>query len=271
MTKFSSILAVSLLSVGSSAQNVTIPATDGSLPAAGSNGCAPGYYPGVDTVIYTVPYTYKQVLSIIGNYTNLTWSGSPANSVTTNNTAALSSNDWTPGTARTYDLDGAHVIETITTYSKPADGPYVEIHTLAPLRVPSLSVDLYAAFDGQVWAPVCGGKATWTNFTAVFCATNATVGKALFHELHSTDAITVGKFLGGKNFTSCADLGASGSSPYPTNNGTTGTSSGGSGSSNGSSTGSPPAEVTTSGSLRVVTSLVSFAVPAVIAMGLMMS
>lgn len=45
------------------AQNVTIPATNGALPAGGANGCAAGYYPGSDTVLYTVPYTYQQVLS----------------------------------------------------------------------------------------------------------------------------------------------------------------------------------------------------------------
>lgn len=163
-------------------------------------------------MLYTVPYTYDQVLSVIGNYTNLTWSGSPANSVTTNNSEALITNDWTPGTARFYDIDGAHVIETITTYSKPANGPYVEIHTLAPLSVASADVDFYGDFDGQIWQPVCGGRATASNFTINFCATNATTAQAVLNLLHMTEAVTVGQFLGGQNFTTCAALGGNGTS-----------------------------------------------------------
>ncbi|KAK3649340.1 hypothetical protein LTR56_006486 [Elasticomyces elasticus] len=188
------------------AQNFTIPATDGSLPTGGSNGCAAGYYPGIDTVLFTVPYTYQQVMSIVGNYTNLTWSGSPDNSVTTNNSQALAMNNWTPGTARTYDVAGAHVIETITEYSKPINGPYVEVHTLAPLSIPTANVSFYSDFDGQVWKPICDGKATWSNFTITFCATNATTAQQVLHMLHSTDAMTVGTFLGGQNFTSCSSL-----------------------------------------------------------------
>jgi hypothetical protein len=33
-----------------------------------ANGCNDGFYPGTDTVIFTTPYTYTQVLSIIGDY-----------------------------------------------------------------------------------------------------------------------------------------------------------------------------------------------------------
>jgi hypothetical protein len=205
MNPGASISTVILFVISAFAQ-VTIPATNGSLPANSANGCAAGYFPGSDTVLYSVPYTYSQVLSIIGNYTNLTWSGSPENSVTSNST------DWVPGTARFYDIAGAHVIETITTYSKPADGPYVEIHTVAPLSVPSYNVSFYSDFDGQVWTPICNGMATTTNFTINFCATNTTVASAVLHGLHSTDAETVGTFLGGMNFTSCAALGSSNSS-----------------------------------------------------------
>jgi hypothetical protein len=199
------ISIVFLFAVSAFAQ-ITIPATNGSLPAAGANGCAAGYFPGSDTVLYTVPYTYTQVLSIIGNYTNLTWSGSPENSVTSNST------NWVPGTARFYDIAGAHVIETITTYSKPAAGPYVEIHTVAPLSVPSYNVSFYSDYDAQLWTPICGGMATTTNFTINFCATNATVAAAVLHSLHSSDAMTVGTFLGGMNFTSCAAINGSSSS-----------------------------------------------------------
>ncbi|KAK5126686.1 hypothetical protein LTR85_009620 [Meristemomyces frigidus] len=219
-----SLRSITLLLAASKAlaQNVTIPATNGSLPAAGANGCAAGYFPGSDTVLYTVPYPYQQVLSVIGNYTNLTWSGSPDNSVTTNNSEALATNDWTPGTARFYDVAGAHVIETITTYSKPANGPYVEIHTLAPLSIPSADVEFYGDFDGQVWQPICGGMATASNFTINFCASNATTAGAILHMLHMTDAATVGQFLGGQNFTSCAALGGNGTSTSGNGTSTTG-------------------------------------------------
>ncbi|KAK3650316.1 hypothetical protein LTR56_006292 [Elasticomyces elasticus] len=204
------------------AQNVTIPAADGSLPEGGSNGCTAGYYPGIDTVLFTVPYTYQQVMSIVGNYTNLTWSGSPNNSVTTNNSQALETNVWTPGTARTYDVAGAHVIETITEYSKPINGPYVEVHTLAPLSIPTANVSFYSDFDGQVWKPICDGKATWSNFTITFCATNATTAQQVLHMLHLTDAVTVGAFLGGQNFTSCSSLTGNGTaSPGAYGNGST--------------------------------------------------
>ena len=47
------------------------------LPA----GCVNGYSAGTDTVLYSVPYTYTQVLSIIGSFKNLTWSGNPDNTV----------------------------------------------------------------------------------------------------------------------------------------------------------------------------------------------
>ena len=109
------------------------------------DGCVDGYQAGTDTVLLTVPYTYEQVLSIIGSYQNLTWSGSPFDTVTLNGT------DNTVGTARTYDIAGAHVIETITVYEKPASGPYEEIHTLAPLTIPAANVSFYGTcFHGQL-------------------------------------------------------------------------------------------------------------------------
>jgi len=54
----------------------------GSAALAQSNGCQPGYEFGTDTVLFTTPYTYAQVMSIIGSYKNLTWSGNPDNTVT---------------------------------------------------------------------------------------------------------------------------------------------------------------------------------------------
>ncbi len=164
------------------------------------NGCVDGYTAGTDTVLYTVPYTYTQVLSIIGSFKNLTWSGNPDNTVTLNGT------DNTIGTARTYDTAGAHVVETLTVYDKPAAGPYDEVHTLAPLSIPMANVSFYGDYDGTTATPTCEGTATAFNFTINFCATNATLAAGILHMLHLTDAETVGVFLGGQNFTSCAAI-----------------------------------------------------------------
>jgi hypothetical protein len=187
--KFSTLLPV-LAAAGIAAQN----------NASSANGCNDGFYPGTDTVIFTVPYTYAQVMSIIGDYQNLTWSGSPAGSVTLNGT------DNTVGTARTYDIAGAHVVETITTYIKPPNGPYEEIHELALLTIPSANVSFYGDYDGTTVTPICNGAASTFNFTINFCASNATLAGTVLHMIHLTDAQTVGVFLGGQNFSSCAAL-----------------------------------------------------------------
>ena len=173
--------------------------------ASTSNGCNEGFYPGTDTVIFTTPYTYAQVMSIIGDYQNLTWSGSPEGSV------SLDGPTNTVGTTRTYDIAGAHVIEKITVYSKPENGPYEEIHTLGLLTIPSANVSFSADYDGTTVTPTCDGKASIFNLTANFCATNASVAGPLLHMLHLTDAETVGKFLGGQNFTTCEAISSSGS------------------------------------------------------------
>ncbi|KAH7399782.1 hypothetical protein BKA64DRAFT_641949 [Cadophora sp. MPI-SDFR-AT-0126] len=162
-----------------------------------ANRCSDGLFPGTDTVIYTTPYTYAQVMSIIDDYQNLTWSGSSEGTVTINGT------DNTVGTARTYDIAGAHVVETITVHSKPSNGPYEEVHTLDLITVPSANVSFSADYDGTTVTPTCDGKASIFNFTANFCATNATVAGAVLHMIHLTDAQTVGKILGGQNFTTC--------------------------------------------------------------------
>ena len=97
------LLSLSLAIIGAAAQDplATFNQT-GRLPA----GCVDGYTAGTDTVVFTVSYIYTQVLSIIGDYQNLTWSGNPLNTGTLNGT------DNMVGTARTYDTAGAHVIET---------------------------------------------------------------------------------------------------------------------------------------------------------------
>lgn len=127
--------------------------------------------------------------------------------MTTNGTL----NNWVPGVARFYDVAGAHVIETITVYDKPpTGGPYVEVHTVAPLSIPSYNVSFYSDFDGQVWTSTCDGMATASNFTINYCATNASAAGQILHALHLTDAQTVGKFLGGMNYTTCAALNSMG-------------------------------------------------------------
>jgi hypothetical protein len=188
------------LAVCAFSQNVTVP-----------NTCIDGYQAGSDEALVMLPYTYDQVMSIIGSYKNLTWSGNP------DNTVMLNGSDNTVGTARTYDLAGAHVIETILVYDKPpSPGPYNEVHNTANLSVPAYNVSLYIPYDGTVVSSICDDKATLFNFTAHFCASNATIVASLLHMLHSNDAVTVGKFLGGQNFTTCEALGANGTAmPMP--------------------------------------------------------
>lgn len=187
------LLALSTLSL---TQNVTVPSY-----------CTPGFQYGVDEAIVTVPYTYNQVMSIIGSYKNLTWSGNPDNTVTLNGT------NNAVGTARTYDTAGAHVIETILEYSKPpSPGPYNEVHNTALLNIPALNnLSLYIIYDGTVVTSVCGGLASQLNFTAKYCGTNGTQTGALLHSIHTADGLGAAKLLGGANFTSCAALGANAS------------------------------------------------------------
>ncbi|TKA54533.1 hypothetical protein B0A49_09187 [Cryomyces minteri] len=167
------------------------------------NPCMQGYTAGRDTVVFTTPYTYAQVMSIIGSYQNLTWSGSPDGSVSLNGT------DNTVGTARTYDVGGVHVVETISVYSKPAAGPYYEVHSLAPVTITALNkLSFYGEYDATTVTPVCGGMASMFNLTIDFCATNASLAESTLHSIHLADAMTVGVFLGNQNFTTCAALGA---------------------------------------------------------------
>lgn len=165
-----------------------------------ANGCDDGFFPGTDTVIYSTPYTYAQVMSIIGSFRNITWSGSPYDTVTINGT------DNTVGTARTYNIAGAHVVETITVYSKPPSGPYDEVHVLSPITLPAYNLTVYGDYDGTTVVEICDGLASTFNFTIDFCANNATLGAAVLHQIHLTDAETAAKFLGGQNFTTCAAL-----------------------------------------------------------------
>lgn len=137
-------VSAAVAAVGGTAQHNT----------SSANGCNYGFQPGTDTVILTIPYTYAQAMSIIGDYGNLTWSGSPEGSVSLNGTTN------TVGTARTYDIAGAHVVETLTKYSKPANGPYDEVHTLDLLTIPAANVSFYGDYDGTTVTPTCNGAAS---------------------------------------------------------------------------------------------------------------
>lgn len=121
----------------------------------------------------------------------------------------LNGTDNTVGTARNYETAGANVTETITVYDKPANGPYDEVHTLAPLTIAAANVSFYGAYDGTTATSTCNGAATAFNFTINFCASNATLAAGILHMIHMTDAQTVGVFLGGQNFSSCAAISSS--------------------------------------------------------------
>lgn len=194
-----SVLSLSLAVLGTAAQDsspFSIFNQTGRLP----DGCVDGYSSGSDTVLYTIPYTYPEVLSIIGSYKNLTWSGNPDDTVTLNGT------NNKVGTARFYEASGARIVETLTVYDKPADGPYKEVHTLAPFSIPTYHVSIYADYESTIATPICNGAATAFNYTIDFCATNVSTATAILHMLHVTDAQTVGVFLGNQNFTSCAAI-----------------------------------------------------------------
>jgi hypothetical protein len=80
------------------------------------------------------------------------------------------------------------------------------------LPLPGFNLSLYGDYDGTTVTPICDGKVSMFNFTIDFCANNASVAAAALHVIHLTDAQTVGKFLGGENFTSCEALAGGASS-----------------------------------------------------------
>lgn len=138
-------------------------------------------------------------MSIIGDYQNLTWSGGPDGSV------SLNGPDNTVGTTRTYDVGGLHVVETITEYSKPPNGPFNEVHILAPLTFPSLNIAVYGDFDATTCCSHLQRRRQYLQPYHQLLRHECEVGSADLHQIHLTDAQTVGVFLGGKNFTSCAE------------------------------------------------------------------
>ncbi|KAL9001137.1 MAG: hypothetical protein Q9169_000320 [Polycauliona sp. 2 TL-2023] len=163
----------------------------GRLPS----GCTDGYDSAHDEVLYTVPYTYPEVLSVIGSFGNITWNGI--------NSTRLNGTDSTVGTARTFDYYGLLLTETIKTYQKPVDGPYFEDHTLAPSHNPATNLSLYASSDALTATPVCDGTAVALNFTVDFCSTDVDAAGDLFHSIHLTHAMILQEFLGNETWTGC--------------------------------------------------------------------
>lgn len=162
------------------------------------HNCTRGFSPGIETTLFTIPYTYDEVLSVIGDFKNLSWIG--IHSVDLNGT------DNTVGATRTYEVAGTQVVETITKYSKPPKGPFEEVHTLSPITITSANITTYAEHDGIVITPICGGAAVTFEFQIEFCSTNASVATQLLHWFHLQAVQNVGLILGGQTFTSCGEL-----------------------------------------------------------------
>lgn len=169
--------------------------------------CNAGFYPGTNTITYTVPYTYPQVLSLIGDFRNITWNSIPYDTVSLNGT------DNTIGTARSFQAAGVTATETLVVLEKPAAGPFHEVSAVSAFDLGNTTI--YSDFNSIVATPVCGGAACSVNFTVDFCATDAARAADFFRKVHSVDVVNVGLFLGGRNFTSCAALGANSSTPSP--------------------------------------------------------
>ncbi|KAL8711347.1 MAG: hypothetical protein Q9220_004244 [cf. Caloplaca sp. 1 TL-2023] len=165
----------------------------GRLPS----GCIDGYTAAQDEVLYNVPYTYEQVLSVIGSFANITWNGI--------NSTTLNGSDNTVGTARSYQSYGIDLVETIKTYRSPVNGPYFEDHTLAPAYNPTANLSIYAPLDALTVTPICSGAASALNFTIDFCSTNVSAGGEILHDSHVFDATTLQEFLGNETWTGCDD------------------------------------------------------------------
>lgn len=162
------------------------------------DGCIDGYTAGHDEVLYNVPYTYDQVLSIIGSFGNITWNGI--------NETRLNGTDNTVGTARFYQTYGIDLVETIKTYQSPAGGPYFEDHTLAPAYNPTADLSIYASVDITTVTPICSGASSALNFTIDFCSTNVTSAGEILHSSHVFDATTLQEFLGNETWTGCTEV-----------------------------------------------------------------
>jgi hypothetical protein len=170
----------------------------GAIKAVAAITCDEGYTAGYDEVVETLPYSYEQVMSIIGDYKNITWSGTAYDDVTLNGT------DNTAGTARTYELDGATLVETLITYSKPDGGPYYEDHYLGLLYLSAYNLSAYAPHDTTTVTATCNDTASIFNMSVSYCASDATVAQTVFHSIHATDIETVREWLGNETYTGCS-------------------------------------------------------------------
>jgi len=104
---------------------------------------------------------------------------------------------------------GLPLTETLFTYSRPPyPGPYVQVYSAVLVNDSAANHSFYIPFDSTVVVPTCNGAASILNFTSSFCTNNVTAIAGLLHTLHITDALTAAKFLGGRNFTSCAAIAA---------------------------------------------------------------
>lgn len=195
----SSSILTTALQAGSSA--FTVFNSTGRLP----NGCIDDYSAARDEVLYTVPYTYPQVLSIIGSFANITWNG--------NNATTLNGTDNTVGTARSYEYLGIPLTQTIKTYQKPVNGPYFEDHTIAPSYNPATNISLYASTDALTATPVCGDTAVALNFTVDFCSTDVSAAGEIFRSLHLLHARILQEFLGNETWNGCEDFYGGGATP----------------------------------------------------------
>ena len=176
--------------------------------------CTDGFTSGTDIALLTIPYPPSDVISIVGDFSNLTWSGTDPSNIELNGT------DNEPGTARQYTLMGLNVIETLFEYYRPelhrsddamyldtkysSDVAYAEAHNFA--QVNSGGNNVYIPFDGLTVQSTCGGRASTMNYTAAFCANDAGTAQSQLHALHMQDLQNVKVMLGNNTFTDCESL-----------------------------------------------------------------
>lgn len=64
--------------------------------------------------------------------------------------------------------NGKHVVEAFTTYLKPPNGPYEEIHVLDPSPIPQANASFYGSHTETTVTPTCGRTASTFKFTINF-------------------------------------------------------------------------------------------------------
>lgn len=101
-------------------------------------------------------------------------------------------------------ISNATLIETLSVYDSPPNGPYHEDHVLSPLYLAAYNLSTYSPHDTTTVTPICDNTAVVFNMSVVFCANDATVGAAVYNSLHASDIATVDLWLGNATFTGCA-------------------------------------------------------------------